>query len=67
MWGDGGGGVGDGEVESIQENGTRVCIDMNDMFEREENIGGLKDEYNKEGLKIKYRSLKGIFKVFVFG
>ena len=53
-----GGGVGDGEVGSIQENRTRVCIDMNGMFEREE---------NNEGLVIKYRGLKGIFKVFVFG
>ena len=67
MWGGGGGGVGDREVGSIQENGTQVCIDMNGMFEREENKGGLKDEYNKKGLKIKYRCLKGIFKVFVFG
>ena len=64
MWG---GGVGDGEVGSIQENGTQVCIHMNGIFEKEENKGGLLDEYNKERLKIKYRGLKGVFKVFVFG
>ena len=45
MWGGRGGGVGDGEVGSIQENDTKVCIDMNGMFEREENEGWLKDEY----------------------
>ena len=37
------------------------------VWKKEENKGGLKDEYNKEGLKIKYRGLKEIFKVFVFG
>ena len=38
MWGGGDRGVGDGEVGSIQENGTQVCIDMNGMFEREKRI-----------------------------
>ena len=42
MWGGGGGGVGDGEVGSIQENGTRVWIDMNGIFEREDNKGALR-------------------------
>ena len=41
MWSGGGGGVGDGEVGSIQKNGTQVCIDLNVMFKREENKGGL--------------------------
>ena len=40
---------------------------MNGMFEREKRIKELKDEYNKEGPKIKYNGLKGIFKFFVFG
>ena len=37
------------------------------VWKRKENNGGLKDEYNKEELKIKYRGLKEILKVFVYG
>ena len=45
-----------------------VSIDRNGMFEREKRIkGGSKMNINKEGLKIKYRGFKGIFKGFVFG
>ena len=32
---------------------------------REDNKGGLKDEYNKEGLKIKYKSFKENSKGFL--
>ena len=52
MQGGGGGGVVEGEFKRIAHTGG-VCIDMNDMFEREKRItGGSKmNKYNKEELK----------------
>ena len=64
MWGGGGGGL---VMENSREWHTGMYWYEWHVWKREENKGGLKDEYNKEGLKIKYRGLNGIFKVFVFG
>ena len=68
MRGGGGRWVGEGEFKRMAHTGG-VCIDMNGMFEREKGIteGSGVNKYKKEELKIKYRGLKGIFKVFVFG
>ena len=61
MWGGGGGGVGDGEFKRMAHTGV-YWYEWH-VWKREENNGGLRDEYNKERLKIKYRGLKGIFKI----
>ena len=59
----GGGGVGEGEFERMAHTGGG-CSDMKGMFER---TGGSEMNIIRKKSKIKYRGLKEIFKVFVFG